>query len=90
VLEQRLIMDGWLWAMTPGFDRDSVSRHLELANKHVADGQRRVEAQLNLVIRLERDGHDTGQAKRLLEQFEQILALQLQTRDRILQELGES
>jgi hypothetical protein len=76
--------------MTPAFDRDSVSRHLELANKHVAGGQRRVEAQLELVLRLERDGHDTLQAKRLLEQFEQILALQIENRDRIVQELNES
>jgi hypothetical protein len=76
--------------MTPGFDRDSVSRHLELASKHVAGGQRRVDAQPQLVIRLERDCHDTFQAEWLLEQFEQILALQIENRDRIVQELSES
>ena len=83
-------MNGWLFAMTPAFDRDSACRHLELANKHVAGGQRRVDAQLQLVIRLERDGHDTFQARWLLEQFEQILALQIENRDRIVQELSES
>lgn len=76
--------------MTPAFDRDSVSRHLELANKHVAEGERRVAAQLELVMRLERDGHDALQARRLLHEFEQILALQIENRDLIVQELSES
>lgn len=76
--------------MNPVIDADIVRQHLKLANKHVSEGQQRVEAQLALVARLERDGHNTLQAKRLLEQFEQILALQHQTRDRIIQELGEN
>jgi hypothetical protein len=76
--------------MNLGIDLDTVRQHLKLANKHVLDGQQRVEAQLALVAKLERGGHDTHQAKMLLAQFEQILALQLQTRDRIVQELGES
>jgi hypothetical protein len=63
--------------------------HLELANKHIADGQKRIEAQLALVAKLERDAHDTSQAKSLLQQFEETLALQLETRDRIVQELGD-
>jgi hypothetical protein len=37
-----------------------------------------------------RDGHNALQAKRLLHEFEQILALQIENRDRIVQELGES
>jgi hypothetical protein len=76
--------------MLPLADRDIARRHLELANKHVAQGQRLVEAQLALVARLERDGHNTLEAKILLEQFEQILALQIETRDQILRELGEN
>jgi hypothetical protein len=70
-------------------DRELARRHLELANKHVAEGQKRVEAQLALVVKLGRDGHDTSQAKALLRQFEETLALQIQTRDRIVQELGD-
>lgn len=70
-------------------DREMAAQHLELANKHVLRGQQRVDAQVGLVARLERDGHDTLQARRLLEQFEQILALQIETRDRIVQELRE-
>jgi hypothetical protein len=75
--------------MTSTVDQNLARQHLELANKHVADGQKRIEAQLALVARLERDGHDTVQAKSLLQQFEETLTLQLETRNRIVQELGE-
>jgi hypothetical protein len=71
-------------------DREIARQHLELANKHVAEGQKRIDAQLALVAKLARDGHDTVQARMLLQQFEDTLALQLETRDRIVQELGES
>jgi hypothetical protein len=71
-------------------DREIARQHLELANKHVAEGQKRIDAQLTLVAKLARDGHDTVQARMLLQQFEDTLALQLETRDRIVQELGES
>jgi hypothetical protein len=63
---------------------------LELANKQVADSHRRVEAQVGLVARLARGGHDTFQARMLLGQFETSLALQVEARDCIVQELGES
>ena len=73
---------------TPPVDQEIGRRHLELANRHVAEGQKRVDAQITLVVKLDRDGHDTRQAKKLLEQFEQILALQIEHRNRIVQELG--
>jgi hypothetical protein len=76
--------------MEPTGDRAAARRHLELANKHVAEGHRRVEAQVGLVARLRRDGHDTLQARILLQQFKTSLALQVEARDRIVQELGGS
>jgi len=76
--------------MNPAVDRDTATQRLELANKHVLKGQERVEAQLALVAKLERGGHNTHEAKMLLDQFEQILALQIETRDRMVQGLGES
>ena len=76
--------------MEPIVDRAAARQHLELANKQVAEGHRCVEAQVALVARLERDGHDTFQARMLLEQFKMTLALQVETRDCIVQELGES
>ena len=69
-------------------DRAISLRHLALANGHVAKGFRRVERQAALIAKLERDGHDTVQANGLLEQLETTLALQIEHRDRILQELG--
>ena len=71
-------------------DRDVARHHLELASKHVLEGQQPVEAQLDLVFKLERRGRDTLQAKMLLEQFERTLALQIETRDRIMRELTEN
>jgi hypothetical protein len=70
--------------------RAAARQHLELANKQVSEGHRRVEAQIWLVARLERGGHDTFQARMLLGQFETSLALQVEARDCIVQELGES
>ena len=69
-------------------DRATALRGLERANRQVAEGCRRVERQAALTVDLERDGHDTVQAKELLEQLKTTLALQIEHRDRILQELG--
>ena len=72
-----------------GVDLDLARQHLEQANKHVSEGQKRTDAQIALVARLERDGHDTRQTRALLEQFEQTLALQIETRAHIIQELSD-
>jgi hypothetical protein len=69
--------------MDPTVDRAVARQHLELVNKHVAEGHRRVEAQRALVARLQRDGHDVQQGIALLREFEKTLALQVETRDRI-------
>ncbi|MGC2782701.1 MAG: hypothetical protein WA397_02465 [Roseiarcus sp.] len=71
-------------------DRATALRHLELANKHVSQGRQRVDRQAALIARLERDGHDTKQGKMLLEEMKITLALQIEDRDRILGELGQS
>lgn len=70
-------------------DRSLVERHLAQAQRHVADGERHVEEQRALVSELERHGHDTAQAVRLLGQFEEMLALHRSDRDRLLKELEE-
>jgi hypothetical protein len=68
----------------------AARQHLELANTHVAEGHRRVDAQIALVARLGRDGHDTFQARMLLQQFRTSLALQVEARDQIVRRLGQS
>lgn len=62
--------------------------HLELANRHVAEGQERIERQRRLVARLQKVGGDTDQALVLLYEFEQTLALHVQSRNLILGNLG--
>jgi hypothetical protein len=53
----------------------------------VTESQRRADAQLALVAKLQRDGHSVREAERLLRLFEQLLALQAQRRDLIAKEL---
>lgn len=66
-----------------------LRRHLAQAEEHVATGYRNIARQRGLIAELERDGHDTAKARALLSQFEELHALQLDDRDRILRELGE-
>jgi hypothetical protein len=70
-------------------DRALAREHFELAKRHVAEGERRVDAQIALLARLEHGGHDATAARALLYQFEQTLSLQIETRDRVAQELEE-
>jgi hypothetical protein len=48
-------------------DREIARERCELANKHVA-GKKRIEGKTALLTKLKRDGHDTIQARALLEQ----------------------
>ncbi|MBV8107064.1 MAG: hypothetical protein JO223_21040 [Hyphomicrobiales bacterium] len=75
--------------MNSFIDRAVALEHFKLARKHVAEGQQCVDAQIVLMARLERDGHDTTGARALLDQFEEALALQIQALDCISQELEE-
>jgi hypothetical protein len=70
-------------------DRALAREHLELAERHVAEGQLRVIAQLALVAKLERRGLKIKEANTLLHRLEETLALHVQHRDRIAQELRE-
>ena len=73
--------------MISGIDRELAKRHLAACGQAYCGGRQRVESQIAMVAQLQRDGHDIRQSKSLLEQFEQTLALQLETRARILDEL---
>ena len=54
-------------------DRATLEQHLMLAERHVAEGTEHVTRQRELVARLERDGHDVFESKRLLILFEELL-----------------
>lgn len=57
--------------------------HLVMADRHVATGNRVVTRQRQL----ETDGHDTREALALLARFEDLLALHVADRDRMIDEL---
>lgn len=63
-----------------------LEQHLQLAAKHVAEGKQHLADQRELICRLERDGHDATEARRLLKQFEELQAMHTADRDRLLLE----
>ena len=65
----------------------TLRNHLAVANRHVAGGNRIVINQRQLVDQLAADGHDTRDARALLARFEDLLALYLSDRDRLMHEL---
>ena len=70
-------------------DRAAATEHLKLAERHVVEGRRRVDAQVSLLARLEGNGRPVEQAKMLLRELQATLALHVQSRDRIARELRE-
>lgn len=65
-----------------------LEEHLAMAERHVAEGQQRVEGQRRLVAEMERDGHDIVEGRRMLAAFEETQRLAIEDRDRIAQELA--
>ena len=49
------------------------SEHLARAERHIAEGERRVAAQREIIARLVEEGRDTALAKKLLQSLEQAL-----------------
>lgn len=61
--------------------------HLAMTNRHIASGNRVVTRQRQLIEHLEADGHDTRAALTSLARLEDLLALHLAHRDRLINEL---
>jgi len=51
-------------------DRAIQLQHHAEAERHVAEGRAHVARQREIVLQLERDGHDTTEARKLLDTFE--------------------
>ena len=64
-------------------------RHLEQAERHVALGKRHIADQEQRVADLARSGHDTTEARKLLDNFYATQVQHIQHRDRILMELKQ-
>jgi PAS domain S-box-containing protein len=67
----------------------TLGKYLSVARRHIAAGERNVDRQRALVALLDRDGHDSQEAKRLLALFEDLQKLYIARRDQLEKELSE-
>jgi hypothetical protein len=68
-------------------DREMLQQHLAQAEAHVETGYKNIARQRDVIAQLEREGQDTALARDTLMQFEELQALHIADRDRILREL---
>jgi hypothetical protein len=68
-------------------DRGTLRQHLAQAQHHVAEAKRHVDRQEELIVQLERDGHDTSEAVKVLATMRATQALHEQNVARLLAEL---
>ena len=71
-------------------DREQLTEHLAQAERHIEQSYEHIARQSELVTRLQRDGHETSEAKRLLAEFEELLKIHIAGRDRLREELARS
>lgn len=69
--------------------RDMELRHLEMADRHLAEGAERIGRQEEMVATLDRGGHDTKEAVKLLELLRGVQEQGVVHRQSILQALNE-
>ena len=60
---------------------------LQVANRHVAEGERRVACQRRRIAEQEGAGHDARLSNGVLDNFEITLQLMIEYRDKIVREL---
>jgi hypothetical protein len=69
-------------------DRAMIEAHLAQCEEHIALGVRIIDRQRAVAAVLERGGHDTTPAKRLLQTFEDLQIEHVAHRDRLADELA--
>jgi len=69
-------------------NRAMLEDHLAATEQQLAEVERHVAYQRELVAQLEYDGHDTAQATEILKQFEEVLAMHVADRDWLRKALG--
>ena len=69
-------------------DRQIIAQHLALAERHVAQGRGHIDRQRQRIVELDRDGHDSAQARNILANFERTQALHVADRDRLQEALA--
>ncbi len=70
-------------------DRKLLMDHLAQCRRHVAMGEQHIDSQRELVSKIERDGRDSTEARRLLATFEELQDLHIADRDRLEKELAD-
>lgn len=68
--------------------RAALERRLAEAEKHILAGERHLTRQREIVAELERDGHDIGEAQKLLASFEGLQEMHVADRDRLRKKLA--
>jgi hypothetical protein len=71
-------------------DREMLKRHLAKAEAHIEKGWKILTRQRELIAELERDGHDTAQARTTLKEFEELQAMHISGRETVLHELAQT
>jgi hypothetical protein len=69
-------------------ERATLENDLSRAEAHVANGQKRIAQQHEIIAELDREGHDTAPAKDMLASFERTQAMHVANRDRIAGKLA--
>ncbi len=68
-------------------DPSEIQQYLEQAERHAAEGRQLVARQEALVAELDRDGHDTDAARKVLETLRETQSLHEADVRRLLEEL---
>jgi len=61
--------------------------HLALAERHVVEGEQRLNEQRELIDRLKQGGHDVAEAELILRTFEKTQSIHIADRARLREEL---
>jgi hypothetical protein len=72
---------------TGAMDKTTILRLLDEAQNHIAQGERAIRRQREVVAELRRDGHNTARARALLAEFEQIQRVNVSERELLIRQL---
>jgi hypothetical protein len=62
-------------------DRQTMLKHLAMVERHVAEGEIRLSRQRALIAELDRDGHDTADARAILATIRETQRLHVEDRE---------
>ena len=71
-------------------DRALIIEHLQQAERHMSEVREHIRHQVDIIGRLERDGHDSSLARQLLATLEKTQALVFNERNYMLSELADN